>query len=130
MIAVAKDTDPVGLSMPDPSALASQRDRAGSLRCPHCECVGRVRSSESVTPQHRKLYYQCGNVLCGHSWLATVSYEYGLSPSAIPNPKVTLPLRPVPRQQVMELLRERDPSQPDMFDVKTPDAVAPDSGCG
>ncbi len=106
--------------LPNRSVLGPQQDRAGSLQCPHCDCRGRVRSSETITPQHRKLYYQCSNVLCGHSWLATVSYEYGLSPSAIPNPKVTLPLRPMPRQQVMELLREVDPDQPDMF--------APDTG--
>jgi hypothetical protein len=81
-----------------------------------------------VTPQHRKLYYQCINVFCGHSWLATVSYEYGLSPSAIPNPKVTLPLRPMPRQQVMELMRERDPSQPDMFDAPSEESADPDTG--
>lgn len=112
------------------NVLAHRQDRAGNLDCPHCGCQGRVRSSEAVTPQHRKIYYFCSNVFCGHSWLATVSYEYGLSPSAIPNPKVTLPLRPMPRQQVMELLRERDADQPELFDVTTPDQIAPDTGCG
>lgn len=112
----------------DRTALARRQDRAGNLDCPHCECPGRVRSSDAVTPQHRKIYYFCSNVFCGHSWLATVSYEYGLSPSAIPNPKVTLPLRPMDRQKVMELLRERDASQPELFDLPASRLSAPDTG--
>lgn len=104
--------------------LGERPERTGNLRCPHCQCIGHVRSSQAETPQHRKNYYQCTNVLCGHTWLATLSYEYGIVPSAIPDPRVTLPLRPMPRQQVMELLRDKDPSQPDMFDGGT----TPDTG--
>lgn len=94
--------------------------RTGDVLCPHCECVGLKRTSRPVTKQHRQIYYQCSNVMCGHTWLATLSYEYGIVPSAIPDARVTLPLRPMPRQQVMELLRERDPDQPELFGP-TPD---------
>ncbi|MGV3511871.1 MAG: ogr/Delta-like zinc finger family protein [Novosphingobium sp.] len=112
----------------DRAALSHRQDRAGNLDCPHCESPGRVRSSDAVTPQHRKIYYFCSNVFCGHTWLATVSYEYGLSPSSMPNPRVTLPLRPMDRQKVMELLRQRDADQPELFDLPASAFPAPDTG--
>lgn len=90
--------------------------RFAPLYCPHCNCRGRVRSSKQVTGQHRDMYYQCINLFCSHSWRASLSYEYGIVPSGIPNPKVDLPLRPVSRQDVIEALRPRDAAQPDMFD--------------
>lgn len=103
-----------------PASIGTRPERTGDVLCPHCDCVGLKRTSRAITKQHRQIYYQCSNVACSHTWLATLSYEYGIVPSGMPNPRVTLPLRPMPRQQVMELLRESDPSQPDMF--------APDTG--
>jgi hypothetical protein len=43
---------------------------------------------------HREIYYQCTNVVCGHTWKASETYDYGLVPSATPDPRVTLPQRP------------------------------------
>ena len=93
--------------------------RSGHLRCPHCEVPGSVRSSEEVTPQHRNLFYTCQNPLCGHTWKATLSYDYGLSPSAIPNPAVTLPMRTPSREEAMALVHPPpppDPNQPSLFE--------------
>lgn len=98
-----------------PEEIGQRPKRTGDVFCPHCDCVGQRRNSLAITPQHRKIYYQCTNVLCGHTWLATLSYEYGIVPSAIPDPRVVLPLRPLPRQDVLERLREPDPDQPDLF---------------
>lgn len=93
--------------------------RSGDIRCPHCRSWGQRRSSREVTGQHRDIFYQCRNTMCGHTWKASLSYDYGLSPSAIPDPAVTLPLRPMPREVVMALLHKPpapDPDQPGLFD--------------
>jgi hypothetical protein len=49
-----------------------------------------------IAPTHRDIYYQCANLFCGHSWKASETYDYGIAPSAIPNPRVTLPGGPSP----------------------------------
>lgn len=67
--------------------------RHGRLRCPHCRTPGQRRSSRPVTDTHREIYYQCTNVVCGHTWKASETYDYGLVPSATPDPRVTLPQR-------------------------------------
>lgn len=89
--------------------------RTGDLICPHCRCDGKRRTSRPITDQHREIHYQCSNVLCGHTWRASLSYDYGIVPSAIPDPAVDLPLRPVSRQDALEALRELDPDQIDLF---------------
>lgn len=91
--------------------------RFAPLYCPHCRARGLVRSSKQVTGQHRDMYYQCCNIACGHTWRASLAYDYGIVPSAIPDPRVNLPLRQMTRQQALESMRERDPNQPDMFDA-------------
>jgi len=97
-------------------AADEEAGRFAPLYCPHCGCRGRIRSSKPVTGQHRIMHYQCINLFCSHTWRASLSYEYGLVASGIPNPKVDLPLRPVSRQDVLEAMRPRDTTQPDMFD--------------
>ncbi|WP_333839181.1 ogr/Delta-like zinc finger family protein [Novosphingobium sp.] len=95
-------------------------ERAGRLRCPHCNSVARCRTSRLIMPTHRDIYYRCINLFCGHTWKAVESYEYGIVPSAIPNPRVTLPLRTVTRQDAMEIMRPRDAAQPELFDGASP----------
>ncbi len=96
-------------------------------RCPHCQCAANCRSSREITITHRELYYECTNLFCGHAWHSSESYDYGLRSSAIPDPAFTLPLRPMSRQQVIDMMRDRDPSQPDMFDAGE-QLPAPDTG--
>ena len=94
--------------------------RTDRLRCPHCNTVGQRRTSREITPTHRDIYYQCANLFCGHSWKASETYDYGIAPSAIPNPRVTLPMRPVTRQEAIEIMRPRDAAQPELFDSASP----------
>lgn len=95
--------------------------KTGNLRCPHCRSIGRVYTSRTITDTHRDVYYSCSNVACGHSWKASLSYDYGLSPSAIPDPKVDLPMRPISREDVIAMRGHPgkplpDPNQPGLFD--------------
>lgn len=99
----------------DQTQIGIRPARTGDILCPHCRCVGHRRTSRPITEQHREIYYQCSNVACGHTWRATLSYDYGIVPSAIPDPKVSLPLRPMSRQEALEALRELDPDQPELF---------------
>lgn len=103
-----------------PADISDQPGKSGALRCPHCGCVGRRRTSREITPTHREIYYQCSNLFCGHAWRASEHYDWGLTPSAIPNPKVDLPLRVPTRQEVLEMLRPVDPAQPELFAPSTP----------
>lgn len=95
--------------------------RRRGLDCPHCGHHGMVSSSTNLTPTHRIIYYQCSFAPCSHSWRASLSYEYGLSPSGIPNPQVDLPLRLPSREDILAM-RQRagepppDPNQLQLFE--------------
>ncbi|RSU73150.1 hypothetical protein BRX37_16485 [Sphingomonas sp. S-NIH.Pt3_0716] len=99
--------------------------RNSDLRCPHCKMPGLRRSSQEVVITLRQIFYSCPNPFCAHSWKASLSYEYGTSPSAIPCPEmVDLPLKLPPRDEVMAAVREArlrdhtfavDPAQIDLF---------------
>jgi hypothetical protein len=97
------------------------RQRKHELSCPHCLSQGDRRSSRELTPTFREIYYVCRNPACGHSWKASLTYDYGLSPSAIPDPALDLPMRPVDRRETLAALANAraappDPSQPGFFD--------------
>ena len=95
-------------------------ERDGELRCPHCKSRGSRRTSRRIALTLSEVYYQCSNLACGHTWKASLIYDYGLVPSAIPDPKVDLPVRPMARQSVMEAIgltkAPPDPNQPRLFD--------------
>lgn len=99
-------------------------------RCPHCQSAANCRSSREIAITNRELYYECTNLFCGHAWKSSEIYDHGLRPSAIPDPRVDLKMRQPTRAEVLEMMRERDPAQPELFDVTTPDLIAPDTGCG
>ena len=99
--------------------------RNSDLRCPHCKMPGLRRSSQEVVITLRQIFFSCSNPFCAHSWKAALTYEYGISPSAIPCPEmVDLPLRLPAREEVMATVREArirdqpfaaDPAQIDLF---------------
>ncbi|WP_218018874.1 ogr/Delta-like zinc finger family protein [Novosphingobium rosa] len=93
-------------------------DRDGELCCPHCRWRATRRTSRPIVVTLREIYYQCSNLACGHTWKASLVYDYGLVPSAIPDPKVNLPLKPMDRQTVMTAKADAkaDPNQPRLFD--------------
>ena len=73
------------------------------LRCPHCDTISSVRTSETMSPTVTWMYVQCGNLECGHSWRVDAEATVTLSPSARPNPRVMLPLSPfVARESIRE----------------------------
>ena len=99
-------------------------ERRYVMRCPHCRAPGSVRSSGEEAPTLRIIYFGCNNPACGHTWRASLMYDFGLSPSAIPNPALDLPMRPVPRSDALRAMADAavkpDPNQPGLFDPGTP----------
>lgn len=90
-------------------------------RCPHCQSAANCRSSREIAITNRELYYECTNLFCGHAWKSSEIYDHGLRPSAIPDPKVDLKLRVPNRQDVLEMMRDRDPAQPELFEASPTD---------
>lgn len=95
--------------------------RSLGLRCPHCQASATCRTSKGVTSIFRELFYICSNVMCGHTFKASLTYEYGLSPSACPDPTLNLPMRPVDRAVAIAQAAQQPgagpPSkQPGLFD--------------
>lgn len=86
-------------------------------RCPHCQSAANCRSSREIAITNRELYYECTNLFCGHAWKSSEIYDHGLRPSAIPDPKINLKLRVPNRQDVLEMMRDRDPHQPELFEA-------------
>jgi len=100
----------------------SQPGRKHELCCPHCKSPGNRRSSREVTTTFREIFYICRNPVCGHSWKASLTYEYGLSPSAIPDPALDLPMRVMDRAAALVALANAraaapDPDSPTFFDT-------------
>lgn len=94
------------------------RKRQNYMPCPHCHATSRVRTSETETPTVRNLYFQCLNVDCGFTWKAQLAVVWGLSPSAIPNPRLDIPMAPesVTRKTYFPPPPGYDPGTIDMFD--------------
>lgn len=70
------------------------RQRHSMIACPHCNAPSVIRTSEMVTPTSKDLFCLCQNPDCGFTWKGQISIVYGLSPSAIPNPHVEIPMAP------------------------------------
>lgn len=57
--------------------------KAPAMNCPVCGSRGNCRSSEEETPEFRRLYYRCPNIICGMTWTATLAFERTISPSGL-----------------------------------------------
>ena len=66
--------------------------------CPHCGSLAKMRTTRAVTPLFRELRFQCTNVdgdeACGHTFVAALTIERTIVPSARPNPRIKLPIAP------------------------------------
>lgn len=100
----------------------SPQYRIGDLDCPHCGGRTHRRSSVAVSDTYRSILYLCTNPACAHAFMASLIYEYGMSPSAIPKEGVNLPLRPSARipgvtvaEQDKKPEQDFDPDQMTMF---------------
>lgn len=79
------------------------------MHCPHCGAWAVARSSNVLTTTSRDLFYQCTNVECGHTFRAVLEINCTLSPSAIPNPAVVIPLSKHVRRGLLGELMQRAP---------------------
>lgn len=50
--------------------------------CKECQSKGRITTSEQLDPKFVKLYCQCNSAICGHTWVANLTFSHTLSPSA------------------------------------------------
>ncbi len=63
-----------------------------STYCPHCRSRANARTSKEMSLTMREITFVCKNLQCGHIWVATLEAARTLSPSAIPNLAVKLPM--------------------------------------
>lgn len=74
------------------------------IYCNSCGHKGRIGSREEVSSMFVKLYCQCLDPKCGHSWVANLTYSHTLSPSAQTFDKMLFDrLRDLPRAKQREL---------------------------
>ena len=62
------------------------------MNCPHCKTWSTVRSSEPLSPLVRAVFFQCRQLHCGHTWKAHLEAVHTITPSAVPDPNIDLPL--------------------------------------
>lgn len=68
----------------------ADKPRGARMDCPACGSRGICRSSQTVTLQFRRLYYDCTNFKCSMRWLASLIFEHVVSPSGV-NPDFNQP---------------------------------------
>ncbi|MDQ0741819.1 ogr/Delta-like zinc finger family protein [Pseudomonas sp. W4I3] len=74
-----------------------------------CKCgnKGRIASREVLSTDFAKLYCQCLDAKCGHSWVANLTFSHTLSPSAQTFDRLLIDrLRDMPRAQQRELFEK------------------------
>ena len=62
------------------------------FRCPHCDTLSTVRTSETMSQTVTWFYVACNNINCGHTWRVDAAASVTISPSARPNARVVLPI--------------------------------------
>lgn len=72
--------------------------------CPHCRSTSIARTSRELSVTMKEITYMCIDPECGHTYIVTHEVTRTLSPSAKPDPKVSLPLSPHTRERVMKQL--------------------------
>ncbi len=72
--------------------MTTKRPRAPSIPCPHCGARAIVRSSEQITELYRELRLSCENFDCRHTYVASLSVIRTIHPSAMPNPRIQIPM--------------------------------------
>ncbi|MCA8258694.1 ogr/Delta-like zinc finger family protein [Burkholderia sp. AU31624] len=69
-------------------------------RCPHCRTRATARSSREMSLTFREITFQCANPECGHTYVVNMEFARTLSPSAVPNLALHLPLSPHVRERL------------------------------
>ena len=52
------------------------------ISCTACGHKGRIDSRNEITPRYAKLYCQCLNAECGHTWVSELTFKHTLQPPA------------------------------------------------
>ena len=74
-----------------------------------CKCghKGRIASREQLSEDFSKLYCQCLDAKCGHTWVAHLTFYRTLSPSAQTFDRMLFDrLKDMPRAQQRELFEQ------------------------
>ena len=112
-------------------AYAFSPSRRYGMRCPHCKTPAQIRSSGEQAPTLCLIYFSCPNPVCGHTWRASLVYDFGLSPSAIPDPALDLKMNPIKRAEALRAMADaaarNDPDQPTLFDTPLSKDAADDA---
>lgn len=89
--------------------------------CPDCGQAIRVRNSEGLSELVRVCYLQCMNLGCGATFRATYEITHRLSPPAIANPGIALPMATwAMRKNAAKSNQENQLDFDDMLDVNEP----------
>lgn len=59
-----------------------------AFKCPKCGKTAKARSSEQVTQLAKKIYYQCTNIQCAHTWRASLNFDGTINPGMIDDSKL------------------------------------------
>lgn len=106
----------------------TRRFKRGTICCPQCNSDALIRDSDQETELTKALWIMCGNVDCGMTWKAQISFVYVLSPSAIPRADLVLPKAPEGYQRRVYAAGPAtagpDPNQFSMFDEGAHHAAA------
>ncbi|AZY54377.1 transcriptional regulator [Bordetella avium] len=81
--------------------------------CPHCGQFATVRTSEAASPLVRVLYFQCRDLTCGHTWVSHLEIVRTITPAALPNPNLNIPL-----STRTEIINQRLASQGDQRQLR------------
>jgi hypothetical protein len=74
------------------------------ITCPHCDSKTTARTSKGLSRTLREIVFQCNDFRCGHTFVANLEAVRTLSPSAMPNGDVRLPISEHVRERVMQQL--------------------------
>lgn len=85
------------------------------MNCPHCGTWSTVRNSEYYAPLVRAVFFQCRQLHCGHTWKAHLEVIHTITPSAVPNPNINIPLSPHSENLRRIAQSKSDSRQQDIF---------------
>lgn len=73
-------------------------------RCPHCRTRAIARTSRDLSLTLREVTFACQKPECGHTYVVTMEFARTLSPSAMPNLALRLPISEHVRERLIEQL--------------------------
>lgn len=92
--------------------------------CPICHHKVRVRNSVGDHPLMRTVYIECLSLVCSATFRASLEITHLMSPSAIENPSINLPLADSAMRAAA--MKDQSDKQIDLIDALESEAVAND----